>query len=218
MRRHVAPLVLFAALSALAAGTSFADALEGPVRRAAATRDRPQGRSAEFGDIYRHTILRAHVGLSEPTGDFGDGLQSGFGIGASVGYGVSRKVVLSGNLAYHRFDLDGASGHVSVTPFTLNADVVLPSSGRVVPWVGGGFGVYHVSEEVPIFLIPVGPFGAGGFSVSENDPGINFGMGLGVPTSRGMLFGGGVKFHHVWGNDFVDADFLTLQVGMAFDL
>jgi opacity protein-like surface antigen len=210
MHRRSLALVVTAALLATAAA-AWADSYTGPIRRhpSQATESRGEG-------IHGRTILRVHAGLSAPTGDFGDGLDTGWAIGASAGYGVSRTVLLSGGLAYHRFDTQGpGSGHVSVTPFTLNADVALPSRSRVVPWFGGGIGIYHVSESAAI-VVPL--FGSGTASVSEDDPGVNFGLGFGAPASQGMLFGAGVKYHHIFGDNFIDADLFTFQFGFAFDL
>src|SRR5262245_53416744 len=194
MNRRVA-LALVLALTLIRAPVASAAALAGPIRRPP---DHP-ATDLNRGGLHHHTFLRVHAGLSEATGDFGDGLDAGVALGGSVGYGVSRTVLLSGGVAYHRYGVSGDNGHVSITPVTFNADVVLPTSGSLVPWVGGGFGVYHVSEESPVFVVPGG---VGTLSVSEDNPGINFGVGFGVPTSRKVLFGAGLKFHHVWGDNF----------------
>jgi hypothetical protein len=206
-RRAALPAVTIALL-ALTAGASFADPPPGPIRLP--PERYPRAGRARSRTFDHQTILRARTGFSSATGDFGDVLDTGACLGASAGYGVSRAVLLSGAVAYHRFDITGVAGHVSVTPLTVNADLILPNSGSVVPWIGGGFGVYHVTQNLPAF------FGSG--VRSENDPGLSVGIGFDVPTSPATLLGGSFVFHHAWGTDFTNADFLALQFDLTFAL
>lgn len=214
MRRTIitmSALLWIAASAAEVRAASLADSDLHPVRRERAATARAGG-----GDgIYGRTFLRAHVGFSAPTGDFGDVYDSGPGFGGSIGYGVGRRVLLSFGIAYHHFNNQATSAvDASITPFTVDADYVLPSSGRVKPWIGGGVGMYHVKETLDADV--------GGFlvqrSASENNFGLNVGMGFGVPVSPRALVGAGVKYHQVWGNDFIDTPFFTFQVGMGFEL
>lgn len=208
-RRGLTETILFALLLTFASG-AWAESLERPVRRSAS-----RGRVWHGEGFQGRTILRVNAGFSVPTGDTGDAFESGWGIGASVGYGVSRNVLLSWGIAYHEFDSEFTSGRLAVTPVGMSADVALPTSGRVRPWLSTGLGLYHVSEKIPV-LIP--PFGLVTASDSENDLGISLGMGITTPISPRTAFGAGFKVHHVFGSDFPDTDFITFQVGLGLPL
>ncbi|HEX7078324.1 MAG TPA: outer membrane beta-barrel protein [Candidatus Eisenbacteria bacterium] len=213
MHRRI--IALFAVLlagtaAAQAAASSLTGAESHPARR-----HRVASAGATGGGIEGQTIFRAHLGFSAPTGTFGDVYDSGPGFGGSIGYGVSRKVLLSFDVAYHHFDNHFLSNRdASITPLTVGADVILPTSGKVKPWIGGGIGMYHVRETTDVDV--------GGLlqsrSVSEDNAGVNFGMGIGAPISPRTLVGAGVKFHQVWGNDFIDTPFFTFQMGFGFVL
>jgi opacity protein-like surface antigen len=208
-RRLWTCLAAIAILSSSAAGAGFGADLDHPYR------DHPRdyrSRDRSFrGGFEGRTMLRVHAGISGATGDFDDAVNTGWGLGASVGYGVSRNVVLSGGVAYHRFGEQFVNGHVSIVPVTMSVDYGFASSGQVRPWISGGLGLYHVGEEVA-----VSPFAT--TSDSEDDFGVNFGFGIAMPLSPRTAFGAGFKFHHIDGNNFPDTDFLALQAGLAFPL
>ncbi|MGE5176095.1 MAG: outer membrane beta-barrel protein [Hyphomicrobiales bacterium] len=207
-RPAVLTLALSLALTLLAADAGAASIASGDAHPASR---RPP---AERGEgLYGRTLLSAHIGFSAPTGHFGDVYDSGPGFGGSIGYGVSRNVVLSLGLAYHHFDNQATSTlNASITPFTMDAVVALPSSSKVKPWIGGGMGMYHVKESLDLV--------SGGIltrdSISENNFGMNIGAGLMGRVSPRAMFGGGVKYHQVWGNEFIDTPFMTVQLGMAW--
>jgi opacity protein-like surface antigen len=194
----IAFLLLFAA-------TAWAESSDRPVRsRAWQDRDRSEG-------VQGLTMIRVHGGLSAPIGDFSNVYDAGWGLGASVAHGVSRVVLLSTAVSYHRFEHEVFSDvHASITPWTFNADVVLPTRSAVHPFLGGGIGLYHISESED--------FGFGTVSFSENNFGINMGAGIGGPLSPRTLWGAGVRLHQVWGGDFIDTPFFTFQFGFGFEL
>jgi opacity protein-like surface antigen len=156
-----------------------------------------------------HRVLASvHVGLSSPTGDLGDAFNSGLGFGGTIGYGVSRSVLLSFALSHHEFDSDVFTDEqVSVTPMTFNADYVFTTGSRIRPWVGGGIGAYHVNDQIEGFP-----------DDDETTFGWSLGGGLAGPISRRTLVGGGFRFHSVSGNNLPDSEFFTLQVGLGFFL
>ncbi len=192
--RSLATLSVFAALVALAlAGTSH--------QAQAASRRMPSwdGRA----------VVRLHGGASFPMGNFGSNFQTGFGVGGSVGYGVSEHVLVSWGAAYHKFEHERvASNDVSITPYTIGVDYKIPSRRNIAPWVGGGFGLYHVAESVHL------PSGVTN-SLSENNFGLHFGLGIGAPVGEKTMIGTGLKFHYVGGDNFIDTPFITYQVGIA---
>src|SRR6476659_9552975 len=132
--RPIGTLSVFVALTALAVSVA-------PSRAQAASRRMPSwdGRA----------VVRLHGGGSFPIGNFGSDFQTGFGAGGSVGYGVSEHVLVSWGVAYHKFDHEQiAADDASITPYTIGVDYKIPSRHNIAPWVGGGFGLYHVSENL----------------------------------------------------------------------
>jgi opacity protein-like surface antigen len=154
-------------------------------------------------------VLRVHGGASFPMGNFGNSYQTGFGAGGSVGYGVSERVLISGGVAYHHFEHEQFNDvNASITPYTVGVDYKVPVTSGITPWVGGGFGLYHVAESEDL---------GGGVTatVSENNFGLHFGAGIGAPIGAKTMIGTGLKFHYVGGDNFIDTPFITYQVGVA---
>lgn len=208
--RRIAVVAIVAAVAALAAADAFGSALDSGSERPARrrwVRSRVEG-STGVKDL---TIVRVHLGLSAPIGNFGDAYGSGLGFGGSIGYGVGENVVLSGGIARHEFDHEAFTNvDATVTPITVNVDFALPTGGRAVPWVGLGTGVYHVSVSTDT--------GPTTITESENNFGVNMGLGFGAPVSSRTLFGAGMKLHYVSGDQFIDTPFFTFQVGFGFIL
>lgn len=188
------PFSFFIALAALVA-------VSAPTQAFAASRRVPSwdGRA----------VLRVHGGASFPMGNFGSSYQTGFAGGGSIGYGVSERVLISWGVAYHRFDHEQVNDvNASVTPYTIGVDYKVPVASGITPWVGGGFGLYHVAESDNL---------GGGVtaSISENNFGLHFGAGIGAPIGAKTMIGTGLKFHYVGGDNFIDTPFITYQVGIA---
>jgi len=208
--RRLAFALFAAALVSLTAADAMASALDLGVDRPARRRW-VRSRSESSTGLKDLTIIRAHVGLSAPIGNFGDRYSSGVGFGGSIGYGVSDNAVISGSISHHHFDHDVFSNFdVGITPVTVNADFALPTGGRAVPWVGLGAGVYHVAESVDLGPTTV--------TTSENNFGVNMGIGFGAPISPRTLFGAGMKLHYVAGDQLIDTPFFTFQMGFGFIL
>jgi opacity protein-like surface antigen len=203
-------LVILLSLAVSAFAESSTGSSLGYPRDRAATRDR-----ASAGGFEGRAMLRFHGGISIPTGDFDNAVNTGFGLGASLGYGIGRNTILSWGVAYHRFGEEFVDGHVGITPVTMSVDYGFSSSSRVRPWISGGLGLYHMNEKTSALVAPA-LFLVG--SNSENDFGFNFGFGIAMPTSGRSTFGAGFKFHHIVGNDFPDTDFLALQAGLSYPL
>ncbi len=158
-------------------------------------------------------IATAHLGISSPSGDFGDVFDSGLGFGGSLGYGISRRVMLSVAISHHEFGGDLPRDEASMTPVTFNADYAFPTNSRIIPFIGGGIGMYHHSETVQDL------FGPGvDFQDDETAFGWNLGAGLAGPIGRKTLLGAGFRFHSVSGDRLLDSEFFTFQVGLGFFL
>lgn len=205
MNRGIWTCILSLAILVALAGTALAEKAGGPYR------ERARERSYYRGGFEGRTYLRFHGGISFPSGDFSNAVNTGLGLGASLGYGLGRNTILSGGLAYHHFGGQNSNGHVSVVPLTANVDYGFASSGRVRPWISGGLGLYHVSDT---FLVSPTVEATD----SESDFGFNLGFGIAMPTSGRSAFGVGFKYHHISGSTFPDTNFLTLQAGLSYPL
>jgi len=157
------------------------------------------------------TMLRVHMGLSSPTGDFDNAVNTGWGIGGSLGYGLGRNTILSGGVAFHHFGEEFDDGHVNIVPITAAVDYGFNTRGRVRPWISGGLGLYNLSET---FFVP----SVGDVSDSESDFGFNLGFGIAAPLNPSTAWGLGFKYHHIAGDQFPDTDFVTFQAGLSFPL
>jgi len=208
--RRLALAAFVAVLSTLAAAEAMATALDLGSDRPVRKRWQRSRVESSIG-VKDLTIVRAHLGLSAPMGNFGDAYGSGLGFGGSIGYGVGENIILSGGIARHQFDHDEFTNvDATITPVTLNVDFALPTGGRAVPWVGLGTGLYHVSESTDT--------GPATITESENNFGVNMGIGFGAPISNRTLFGAGLKLHYVSGDQFIDTPFFTFQLGFGFIL
>jgi hypothetical protein len=204
MNRGLWTCILSLALLHTATTSALAETSDRPHR--SHPRDYPREGSSR-GGFEGRTMLRFHGGISVPTGDFDSAVNTGWGLGASLGYGIGRNTLLSWGLAYHRFGEKFVNGHVGVTPLTMAVDYGFSSSGKVRPWISGGIGLYHLSESVTGFP-----------SDSENDFGFNAGFGIAMPTSGRSTFGAGFKFHHIAGRNLPDTNFLAIQAGLSYPL
>lgn len=209
MKRGIRPGILGLALLLVLASSASADTLDGPRRNREYPGD--EGYRSDRGGFEGRTMLRVHMGLSMPSGDFDNAVNTGWGLGGSLGYGIGRNTVLSGGVAYHHFGEEFTSGHVSIVPVTVAVDYGFNTRGKVRPWISGGLGVYSLSETVFVPSI-------GDVSDSEADFGFNLGFGIAAPLNPSSSWGAGFKFHHVVGSNFPDTDFIALQGGLAFPL
>jgi opacity protein-like surface antigen len=205
MNRGIWTCMLSLAILVSLAATTRAETAGGP------DRDRARERSHYRSGFEGRTYLRFHGGISFPSGDFSNVVNSGLGLGASLGYGLGRNTILSGGVAYHRFGEDLQDGHVSIVPMTANIDYGFASSRRVRPWISGGLGLYHLRETVPVSPTVEA-------TDSESDFGFNLGFGIAMPTSGRSAWGVGLRYHHISGDRFLDANFLALQAGLSYPL
>jgi len=202
MNRGIWTCMISLAILVSLAASALAETAGGPYRE---RRERTYR-----GGFEGRTYLRFHGGISFPSGDFSNAVNSGLGLGGSLGYGLGRNTILSGGVAYHHFG-DDAGGHVSIVPVTAAVDYGFSSSGRVRPWISAGLGLYHLSDTV--ILSPTLEA-----TDSENDLGFNLGFGIAMPTSGRSAWGVGFKYHHISGSNFPDTNFLALQAGLSYPL
>ena len=132
MNRGLWTCIICLAILLSTALSAFAESSDRPSR--GQRRYPPRERSYRSGFEGR-TMLRVHAGFSSPTGDFDTAVNSGWGLGASLGHGIGRSTVLSWGVAYHRFGEDLVDGHVGIVPITMAVDYGFSSRSRVRPWI-----------------------------------------------------------------------------------
>lgn len=147
-------------------------------------------------------------GVAFPTGDFGDGYDSGFNLSAHVGFRPSSTPVgfrIEG--MYNRFDFKGSSAldiHSNIIAGTGNVVFSRTAApGSVSPYFIGGAGLYNLKVDSDI-----------GSSDSETKFGLNAGAGLDIPLSGIGVFIE-ARYHYVF-TDGSKLAFIPLVVGVRF--
>lgn len=160
------------------------------------------------------------AGATKALGDFGDGVDLGYHIGALAqwsGPDLPFGVRLDG--VYHRFSVKQSvlagsgvdNANASITAGTLNG-VFMLSSGTgapITPYLIGGVGFYHLTASATCT-------GCGGLSVSDsqNKFGLNGGGGLSFPMTGFSAFIE-ARYHHVF-TDGGATSMVPISVGIVF--
>ena len=151
-------------------------------------------------------------GASFPTGDAGDGLNTGFIVAGHVGVQPSVSPVgLRFDVMYNRWDLDNVDANFRSLAGTANAMLMFPTArgSTVRPYVSGGVGLYNtkLSSETT---------GGGTFtSDGETDFGLNAGAGLDFGLS-GLSTFVEVRYHSVFTSGESNLNFVPVVFGVRF--
>ncbi len=137
--------------------------------------------------------VEVRAGAAIPTGDFGDGTSTGWGVGATVRYAVSPMVELYGGYDHFDFGTDEELDDTGVD-FALQDDGVraggrfnFSTLGSVSPWVEGGLLFNRSRIEVGV--------GSVSFNVdSDWTLGFEAGAGFGVALSPRVTLTPGVRY------------------------
>ncbi len=151
--------------------------------------------------------VEGRAGLAFPTGDFGESLGMGYGLGANVSFAVAPTLALYGGYSYTQFDYDqdvvDTDETLDVQGFEGGARLGLPMVG-FSPYVKGG-AVYFKSS--------------GGGIESDNQLGFTVGAGLNYALGPVVAFTPEVTYVTVPGRDnSTDANFIRADVGLRFRL
>jgi hypothetical protein len=152
----------------------------------------------------RPVSLGVTGGASVPTGDRGDGLQTGFNVGGllEVAPAVS-PVGLRLEGGYHRFDYSGGvNGNDRLITGIANGVVKFPGS-VARPYLIGGVGAYNLGGETN-----------GTSRDSETNIGLNGGVGIDIPLS-GIATFVEARYHTVFRDDR-NFTMLPISVGIRF--
>lgn len=130
-----------------------------------------------------------YAGAALPTGDTGDGLNTGYTIGAGLDiHTMTAPLSWRAEASYTNFGAEGGGGSISDISGRANAVLSMPTTG-FSPYAIGGVGIYHAKASAD--------FGGGVTgSESENDFGWNIGAGIDFPIGEiaGRLE---VRYNHV---------------------
>jgi opacity protein-like surface antigen len=156
--------------------------------------------SAFAGDFQQGTMAaEGRFGVAVPLGDFSDNYDSSFALGGSFLYGLNNVLALEGNLNYNtNFSCSYSGCDVDIFEFTGGARYLFPTNSLVVPYLGGGAGLYHI----------------GGDNTDENDFGINYGGGVLVNLHPKIALDFSGRFNTVFADD--TETYLSLTGGLVY--
>lgn len=122
---------------------------------------------------YNPFQIGASGGIAFPTGNLGNGTNTGFNIALVLGYKPALlPVAVRAEAAYNQFGLQQGGGNINIPAFTGNLTYDLPLGMSFTPYAIGGVGLYRPSADL-----------GGGNQGTENDFGWNIGGGVKIPLS-----------------------------------
>lgn len=153
--------------------------------------------------------VEARTGATFPTGDFGDGADTGFLLGADVYMGFFPRFDLYGGYAWHKFSVDGAADDITAQGPRLGVRVNFPVPVGVTPWARGGLSWSNTDGWV----------GAD----PDGELGLEFGGGLDFSLLPTLSLSPGLHYKTVTQDlggitGEVDVNYLTLELGARLSL
>jgi hypothetical protein len=165
--------------------------------------------------VHAQLTYDAGVNFGQPTGDFGDGFNAGFGIGGDVFYSLPAlpNLGLGGRLAWNRFGAD--DGIAGVDGGNMSVIEVLPSvrysftpSEAQFGFFGqAGVGLYHWSSTIETAF--------GDMENDGNDFGFAFGAGATGKFSDTMSFML-MPMYHIISTEDTNTTYFSLSFGVMF--
>lgn len=146
--------------------------------------------STAFAQVERPYLLTAQAGytrLSET-----DAPSGSFGLGGGLSYLMRPDVSIGAEVNYFNFgteEIDGPDleSSLSAIPVTGQIAYYIPTQSRMIPYIGGGAGLYNLRASVE---------GAGiDESDSANKFGTNFGGGIKFDSDSSVSYGVDVRYH-----------------------
>jgi hypothetical protein len=137
--------------------------------------------------------VEARGGAYIPTGDFADGLNTGFGFGGNVAYRVIPMLDIYAGYSWQRFgveddeEFEGATLDLDDSGFAFGARLHLPAAPNLGPWVRAGVIMHQLKFTGS----------DGGISVSlstDRAVGAEIGGGLAIPLMPSLSLTPGVSF------------------------
>ena len=145
-----------------------------------------------------------------PVGNFGDGVKTGWSVGASAALGVAPGFGIYGGYSRAQFELENFDADVVDQGFSVGLTAAIPGAGRLSPWVGGGLVFHDLEVEDDI--------------EGDSDMGFELGAGIAVPVAPGVRLTPGVGYRRystaIPGDpvgaleDDVDVQYVTAGIGL----
>ncbi|MFW6206642.1 MAG: hypothetical protein ACOC5J_01780 [Gemmatimonadota bacterium] len=152
--------------------------------------------------------VEARTGATFPTGDLGDGTDTGFLLAADLYMGLFPRFDLYGGYAWHKFSVDGPDDDVTEQGPRLGVRVNFPVPVAIAPWVRGGLSWSSTDGLAGDPDSELGLEFAGGLDWSVL-PTLSLSPGLHYKTVTQDLGGGTGE---------VDVSYLTLELGARLSL
>ena len=174
------------------------------------------GASSAQAQVARPISFGVSAGAAIPTGDMGDGLNTGFGLtGLAELKTPTLPVNFRGELSFNRFGVkdlpSGIDGHSRIFAGIVNAVATIPTTGTIQPYFLGGPGVYSLKTTLSD--------GSTDVSVSKTAMGLNGGAGLNFHIGTFSTFAE-VRYHYIFSKDdnngFTNAQTIPLSFGIRF--
>lgn len=155
--------------------------------------------------------LGGDIGLAMPTGDFGDGANTGFGVNGVFSYFINPQLIVTGNLGYWSFSAKESSSAYSVTFSTI------PVLGGIQYRFNTSKFQPFVSAETLMFFnsVKVSVSGYGSESRSETEFGFVPGVGAAFPVSPTMEIRAMLKYNIIFTSGS-NTTFLVIGGGVHF--
>lgn len=155
--------------------------------------------------------IGGRVQLNLPTGDFGDGANTSFGLAGQYQYFVLDQVSILGTIGFHpwSFESDVISGNT--LQFTVGGRYYFTSGQSFNIYGGLDLGLYTSSIEVE----SSGFFG-GSLGSDETSLGFDINVGGLVPINDQLFFDGNLGYCIIGGD--TEIDFFRLTAGIAYKL
>ncbi len=182
-----------------------------------------------------HFAFDLGAGFTQPVGNTGRHLDTGWNIKGGVGYNFSPYVGALLQLDYNHFGINGATlsnigvpdGNLHIFSATVDPIVHLTPKRHADAYIIGGGGLYHRTQEftqpstaiVPGFdpffgFVPVAvPVTNILASYSVNKPGVNIGMGFAVGSKWKGKFYAEARYHRIFMGNNQHTDYVPVSFG-----
>jgi opacity protein-like surface antigen len=132
-------------------------------------------------------------GLFLPLGDLSDEAQGNAGLGFNVGglfdYFVTDAFGLGADVAFSSAsNKDDSDFKFKTTNFGVHGEWLLPTGGKMIPYLGAGVGYYNHKLEASS--------GGVSASITKGSVGFNGGVGVGYRASENMSVVGDLRYHY----------------------
>ncbi len=183
--------------------------------------------------------FNAGGGFTQPVGNSGRHLDTGWNIQGGAGYNFSSHVGAMLQLDYNRFGINSATlsnvgfpdGNLGIFSATIDPIVHLNPHGRADWYFIGGGGLYHRTQQFTqpgvATVTAFDPFFGGFFPVvvpttdilaeySVNKPGVNIGAGVALGTKWHGKFYAEARYHRIFMGNDRHTDYVPVSFGFRW--